>query len=274
MIRPLVFTDLDGTLLDRATYSWQPALPALQLLRSHNVPVIFCSSKTRSEIEHYRRELANQHPFISENGGGIFIPEGYFGGVAFPSPLPLVTESGYVVIRIGTPYSELRRTLVGLRAEGFALTGFGDLTAADVAELTGLTLAQAGRAKERHFDEPFLFAGTLAEIAELDARIRANGLCMTRGGGFFHLLGKNDKGVAVDLLVNLYRAASGAPTIIALGDAANDLPMLQRADYPVAIRRPDGSHDPGLVLAQPLKTVAVGPAGWSEAILRLFGCAP
>lgn len=74
----LVFTDLDGTLLDHHTYSFEPALPALNALKEKNIPLIICTSKTRAEIEKWRLELRTDHPFISENGGAIFIPKGYF----------------------------------------------------------------------------------------------------------------------------------------------------------------------------------------------------
>jgi len=78
MKKIIIFTDLDGTLLDNSSYSFEAALPALQLIKEKNIPLIICSSKTRKEIEHYRKKLYNLHPFISENGGGIFIPKGYF----------------------------------------------------------------------------------------------------------------------------------------------------------------------------------------------------
>jgi mannosyl-3-phosphoglycerate phosphatase len=37
----LVFKDLDGTLLDRETYSFQAAKPALERLRQLDVPLVF-----------------------------------------------------------------------------------------------------------------------------------------------------------------------------------------------------------------------------------------
>ena len=43
----LVFTDLDGTLLDHHSYSHAAALPGLERLRGLEVPVIPVTSKTR-----------------------------------------------------------------------------------------------------------------------------------------------------------------------------------------------------------------------------------
>ncbi len=128
MKKIVVFTDLDGTLLDHATYSHEPALPALQLLREQQIPLVLCSSKTRTEIEYYRRLLDNHDPFVSENGGGIFIPEGYFDLSTLSPGLATSRDTGYVSIRLGAPYQSLRQTVKELQSEGFALTGFGDMT--------------------------------------------------------------------------------------------------------------------------------------------------
>ena len=55
----VVFTDLDGTLLDKKTYSFEAAREALTELRARNIPLIVVSSKTRAEIEPIRLELRN-----------------------------------------------------------------------------------------------------------------------------------------------------------------------------------------------------------------------
>ena len=103
----IVFTDLDGTLLDQETYSWEAARPGLEALRSQNVPLILSSSKTREELAPIRRDLESPHPFIVENGGAVYIPEIYF-----TVPLPDTrTMKGYLRIELGVPYSLLRRAL-------------------------------------------------------------------------------------------------------------------------------------------------------------------
>jgi len=44
----VVFSDLNGTLLDHETYDWTPAKPALDRLARQGCPVILSSSKTAS----------------------------------------------------------------------------------------------------------------------------------------------------------------------------------------------------------------------------------
>lgn len=103
----VIFTDLDGSLLDAKTYSFDAAGEALNALRVRNVPLILVSSKTRAEIERLRNTLDHPHPFVSENGGGVFIPKGYFD---FPLE-GAVLRGPYQVIELGLPYGALRLAL-------------------------------------------------------------------------------------------------------------------------------------------------------------------
>lgn len=264
----IVFSDLDGTLLDE-NYSFAAAQPALRKITESAIPLILCSSKTRKEIEHYRDEIGNRHPFISENGGGIFIPDGYFPDETVLDRFSPSSDQSYRVIRLGTPYRELRKALVELRAEGFPITGFGDLTTAELAKQTGLSSHEALLCKERDFDEPFLFTGGEEEKARLFRAIRNRGLFTTQGV-YWHLLGDNDKGKAVKILSEIFRARYGSLRTVALGDSPNDLPMLENVDIPLAVQRPDGRHHPALSLPNLEKVEGIGPHGWNSAMLALL----
>ena len=68
----LIFSDLDATLLDHHNYSFDDALPALQLIKEKKIPLILSSSKTYEEIINIRSKLGITDPFIYENGSGIF----------------------------------------------------------------------------------------------------------------------------------------------------------------------------------------------------------
>jgi len=263
----IVFSDLDGTLLDGRTYRFDEARPALDMLRLRGIPLILCSSKARREIELWRVRLANRDPFIFENGGGICVPQGYFR-----FPIGGEADDGLIVIPQGTPYPELRVALRELRQElGVAVTGFGDLTAAEIAELTGLPLVDADLARRREFDEPFVFDDAQdPRASEFLRAIDARGLRWTRGR-FFHILGDNNKGRAARLVAGLYRRMWPALRTVGIGDALNDLPLLQSVDVPVLVQRADGSYAetaplPGLVRAE-----GAGPAGWNRALLGIFG---
>lgn len=259
----VVFTDLDGTLLSERTYSWVEARPALRRLARLRVPLVFCSSKTRAEILFWRRRLGNSHPFISENGGGIFIPKDYFPG---RRGLPLT--DGLACIAMGTPYACLRKEFTALRRElGADVRGFGDMTIAEISALTGLPQAQAALARQRDFDEPFIF--TAGSGAHFLKAIEAAGRQWTRGR-LQHLMGGHDKGRAVRLLIERFALGKEAVISAALGDGFNDLPMLQAVDHPFLVRQADGGFASGVDFPGLTRTREAGPAGWNEAIMALL----
>jgi mannosyl-3-phosphoglycerate phosphatase family protein len=265
----IFFTDLDGTLLDYYTYSFDNARPALALLADRGIPLIICSSKTRAEIEYYREKMDNHHPFISENGGGIFIPRGYFPFAVHAGECSVDEEGDYTVMRLGAHYTQLRETMTLLRKDGFRVKGFGDMTPEEIAAVTGLGIAEAKMAKMRDFDEPFLFCGSAGEQEKLVEAIRGKGLSYTRGR-FFHLLGNSDKGKAVSILTALFKRKRDDLTTVALGDNPNDLPMLERVDIPVIVQKHDGTYEPGIDLPGFLKAGGIGPRGWNKFVEKLL----
>ena len=267
MKKTIIFTDLDGTLLDQSNYSFADAQPALQRVAASATPLIMCSSKTRRELEDYRRLLNSPHPFISENGGGIFIPRGYF-----PFAVAAEPADEYQLIRLGTPYAEIRKQFVCLREQFHAkVRGFADMSVAEVAALTGLAGKNALAAQQREFDEPFIFDG--APDQDFLNAIEAAGLRWTQGR-FFHIMGRHDKGRAVCMLIALYRRQFGETRSIALGDSLNDLAMLVDADQAVLVKHADGSFDSRIDMAGLLKTRLPGPAGWNETVLDLLADEP
>jgi len=262
----LVFTDLDGTLLDHDSYSFKPAVPTLGVLKEKKIPLIICTSKTRAEIERIRQQLHNKHPFVSENGGAIFIPKNYFSQ-AFRYTRE---DSDYRIIEYGTSYSKIREVLKKMKGHySSKIKGFGDFSIEEVAGLCDFSPDQARLAKMREYDEPFI----LKDIDSLDKiqQIAENAhLHITRGGRFYHLLGENDKGKAVLRLRDIYKKKFKHVKTIALGDSQNDLQMLGAVDYPVLVQKPNGSYDPMVKLENLSFAPGIGPIGWNAAVLELL----
>ncbi len=265
--KKVVFTDLDGTLLDRVTYSYDKALPSIEYLRQRKIPLVFCSAKTRAEQEVYRRELSISAPFIVENGGAIFIPYGYF-------PFDFhyhKTRGRYSVIELGMSYQDIRVILERMRSElGLKFKGFGDMSPEEVAAETGLDLDAARRAKEREYDETVKLEGSPEEIDRVLNAIKQAGLNWTHGGQFYDAMGTSDKGKATTILIDLFRKKLGQVETVGIGDSLNDLPMLSVVDIPVLVQKPEGVwEETGLLYLHKVK--GVGPEGWARAIEEIIG---
>lgn len=260
--RVVVFSDLDGTLLEIGDYPLREAEPALERLRSEGIPLVLCTSKTFAEVEWYRDRLRNTHPFIVESGGAIYIPKGYF-----PFSFDYDDVVGrYLVLRLGGTYQEMVLALEEVaECTGVALRGFSDMSAEEIADISSLTLDQADRAKQRDHDEPFLILEPAkARLVEQTSRIPLT------WGGRFHHLNTSDKGRAVSNLIDMYRKMDADILTVGLGDCVNDLPMLQCVDVPILVKGENGAHDPEVVLPGLRRASAVGAAGLRQELLSLL----
>ncbi len=260
----LIFTDLDGTLIDHDTYDFKEAQPALDQLRSRSIPVIICSSKTRAEIEVYRQRMGLSDPFIAENGGAIFIPRHTFDlrGVNF------VEKGPYHVVELGVPYPELCTVWREIKKKNFRMKGFSEMNIEEIAACTGLPLEEAALAAKREYSEPFMFSDTLAQFRVLASFLQKKGLRITRGGRFYHMIGQNDKGTAVQILRRVYANTYPDKKIwtAGLGDSANDIPMLRHVDMPIVIRKKTGEWEHIQGIEPTIYSDKAGPRGWAEII--------
>ncbi len=264
----VIFTDLDGCLLDHDTYRWAEASEALSLCRRKGVPVVMVSSKTAAEMMVLAKEMALSAPFVSENGGGIFIPEDAFDR----PPDGAVNQSGFLKYTLGTPYADLVSAFRHIREElGWNLRGFSDMDTDEISRLTGLGQREARLAAQRDFDEPFLVLGRAQpDVEPLIRASRKRGLRVTSGGRFFHLHGASDKGLAMEKVMEWYRASGHEVAAVALGDSPNDFPMFERAVYPVLIRSRRAFPDLRKKIPRLIVTDQAGPRGWNKAVLDIL----
>lgn len=262
----VIFSDLDGTLLDGKNYSFEKAEPALRSIKEKEIPLVLCTSKTRSETEFYRNLLGNSDPFVVENGGAVYVPKEYF---PFTFDYDHVS-AGYFVIELGTPYRTLVKILGELKKKtGNSLKGFSDMSVGEIATLCNLTLDQAALAKQREYDEPFLIlepenATRVEEAIEFQ---------YTQGDRFYHIT-SSDKGKAVSILIDLFKKSCPDVPSVGLGNRLNDLPLLLAVDIPILVQLEDGSYGTKVVLPQLRYAEGVGPEGWNRAVLNLLQTRP
>lgn len=271
----ILFSDLDGTLLDHHTYSYRAALPALAEFKQLGIPLVINSSKTAAEIESLRKEIGNTDPYIVENGSAIIMPK----------ESPLVCQApqrqempGKLAYLYGEPRSYILQCVAAAsEALGLPLSGYGQWQAKDVAAHTGLSEERARLSLQRDFSEPLLWQYGAPERSQLAEVLEPDGLHLLIGGRFTHVVGKGaDKGICLKALAKAYQQASGQSTLtIALGDSPNDIAMLEAADIAVLIRSP---IKPPPAIIRPTYTPMLrqlklepcyishyhGPEGWAE----------
>lgn len=193
-------------------------LPALlERLAAERIVLIFCSFRTRAEIEGFRQSVGVFHPFICENGAAVFAPRRYFG-----SDLASARDvAGYDAIEFGLRYDDvvdrIRRTARQLRVE---VRGFADMSIEQVAAESGLSLLDARLAKLREYGEPFrlLRADAIAE-RRMIRLLESSGIWCERHGGFLHAASVVGPTAAVAVLTTLYKTAFGPVLTAAAGEA-------------------------------------------------------
>lgn len=257
----VIFTALDRTLLDVATHSFKLAEDALNRIRARGVPLIFCSSKTRSEQQYYQRQMGILAPMIVENGAAIVIPAGYFPTRMYP------TENDEV-IELGEPVNLIRRELKRIRAElNLSFRGYGELSLDELCHWTGLEGEAARDAQCREYSETIIGNLTTAEIVQLNAALQKVHLVATKGSRFYTVTSTwSDKGMAAAGLTELLHEKFGDVLTTGLGHSANDLPLLRVVDRSFLLRNPE---------AEPMNDNAdwcsvAGPAGWAQIVHRLL----
>jgi len=257
MKKLLIFTDLDGTLLDHDNYDWSPAKPALKRLAEMNLPLIFNSSKTIEEMKPLAAELNSHHPIIAENGNMVITEPNYF-----PS-LEATT------ICFGCDYPQIISALNNLRNTfNFRFCGFNDMSIEALMAHTGLDKESARRAHARLFSEPLLWQQDEAALERFIKELRHYDLALTRGGRFYHVMRPVDKSQSMRWLLQQYQKLEPQTQwiTVALGDSHNDLEMLQQADIAVLITNPSSSAPDVAHINHLIHPASPGPAGWNEAI--------
>ena len=272
MSMAVVYTDLDGTLLDHYTYAFDEALETIKLLRARGIPIVPCTSKTRAETVSLMQDLELDGPMIIENGAAIWVPDAW--GLIRPEGADDDVNARAWSHCFGPPRGMIRRQLAILNIEwGNRYQSLCELSDKQVMAITGLDAASAARAKDRHHCETLVWLGTPADRPVFAEQVEALDLRCVQGGRFVHVLGRGGKGHAMSWLHHKIRAELPGfemAVSIAAGDAENDVEMLEVADLALLVRSP--VHDPpapkrsgGMVISDNF-----GPAGWAEGIEALI----
>ncbi|WP_018996217.1 HAD-IIB family hydrolase [Hirschia maritima] len=255
MTSAIVFTDLDGTLLDHSSYSYEEALPALDALKQLNIPLILASSKTAAELLSLRSELGFENcPAIVENGAGV------------------LSASSQKASDIGA--DDYNRLISIISSAPSSLrchyNGFNDWTIDQISQITNLSKDQAILASQRQFSEPGLWTGEETAKQDFIYYLTEHGVHTRYGGRFMTLSFGATKGQRVSEITKQFGSQTKT---LSLGDAPNDIEMLENTDFGVIINNHHGNDIPplaGEATNRISRTTKQGPAGWNDAVLNFI----
>ncbi|MBL7784016.1 MAG: HAD-IIB family hydrolase [Saprospiraceae bacterium] len=263
----VLFTDLDGTLIDHHTYSHRQAEQALFEINRRHIPLVFCSSKTFSEQVYLQQQIGVHAPFIIENGSAIVIPKGYFPPEVMPVLQRYAVTEQYEVFALAhadaNVLHEVLRQFSGVR-------GFSDVSDSELSLYTGLHGEALQRARDRWFTETIVETPDGMDTSAFLKALASSGFTASQGGRFRTIQSAlTDKGVAMRHLISIFRQTLSSPIFAAIGDSPNDAPMLNSADIAFQVRKADGNYA-HMELDRLVRTSGIGPSGFEEAVRRLL----
>ncbi len=237
----VVFTDLDGSLLNHEDYSFDEAKPMLDFIKKNDIPLIFNTSKTKKECEILQELMGISAPFIVENGACVYYPDGDCE-------------------LLGMEHCQIKSFVDSVALE-FRILHFSAMSIEEIMEYTLFTYEQAQHAKNRDFSEPFLIYDE-RRLTELEVIAEKKGMKILKGGRFYHCVGINqDKGEAVKKAQKHY---PGRVTI-GLGDNYNDVAMLRVVNTAVLIPHHKGKYI-DFEIKNLIKAPYKGSLGWNSAL--------
>ncbi|MDT0594313.1 HAD-IIB family hydrolase [Glaciecola petra] len=265
----LVFSDLDGTLLDHYSYSFEEAEQTIEALKRYQIPLVLNTSKTFDEVLAIQDEMQIHGPFVVENGAAIYIPKSFFP----EKPKGTTWRNGFWMKSFTHKRQHWQNILKKLNVdfEG-CFEMFSEMPIERIIELTGLDQQSAINASKREFGEPLYWHANEELKKQLINSATNLGASPLQGGRFLHIGGNTNKGKVLSWLCNEFERQNQGQvtTSIALGDGNNDIAMLEAADVSVRITSPV-NPPPILQKTKLVYTSPVdGPKGWSQVLNQLI----
>lgn len=138
-------------------------------LEHAGIPWVWLSSRTRLQLDEPRRRMHHVHPFIAEDGCGVFLPEDYFhlrpqATAANRGKAATVRLGRFTCLPVAEQQPAAQTALEELAAEtDVSVVPIRSLPPRQLAQNTGLPQREAELARQRDFDELFFFAGATPE---------------------------------------------------------------------------------------------------------------
>ena len=255
----LIFTDLDGTLLNRDNFKFESTKPFLKELKKKDIIIIPNSSKTEDEIIEFNNEADFKYPFVSENGS--IIHNLNFLNHEFPDKIMLARHTHEIQNIFDKNINQ------DLKSKCKVISS---LTMSEQTQIFGLPENKLKQVFKRSCTIPIIFEGNNEEKLSLKKLLLKNGLDYMEGGRVLNLGDRINKADAMkkitQMLENKFRCK---PKTIAVGDNHNDLEMLQNSDIPCLVKN-DKFLKKNLQIKNLIISKQAAPEGWVEIVLSLI----
>ena len=251
----IIFTDLDGSLLDKDTFEFHEIKDYFRDLVSKGIKIIPNSSKTKAELSNFNKQYNLNLSFIAENGSSIH------GLNLIHENLPNNIFLSRTVDEIYKIYNQ--NVTDNLKEK---VTFILNLKSNEQQEIFGLSLEKMSLAIKRDHSIPIQFNGTESEKKEFIKIMKNSGLTIQTGGRIMNVCDNVNKSVAMSEAIRLMTKELDNEIItIGVGDNENDIEMIKMTDYPCLVK--NENFDSSLInIDNLIKSDEPSPNGWSDVI--------
>ena len=264
----IIFTDIDGTLINNDTFYEGANIEIAETLSEHNHILIYNSSKTFNEIALMQKKFNTSFPFICETGGGIY-HKNLFNQVSDK------LRAGYSIMYEAKKIEMYKDIIEEEIQKNFKndLDMFDTLPLDEKSRLSGLRGNDLNLASERDFSMLITWKSDELRYSTFESVLHGYGLKLIKGGRFCHICTSHDKGWAVTFFLNQMKSSGVYNKIvtIGIGDSTNDFEMLSNVDYACVVKSENtGELMKKIENSKIVLSTNYAPEGWAECIQNIF----
>ena len=250
----IIFTDLDGSLLDRDSFKFDQIKNYLKNLIDDGIIIIPNTSKTEKETKEFINELGSEVPFISENGSSIHGLN--LINTNFPNKIVLSRDKQELIKIFDSKVpKELQDKCKFV----------SNMNSKQQSDIFGLKDNKLKNALDRKYTIPFLFEGNKIEKNRLFKILRSSSLTMQEGGRVINLGDNTNKLKSMNQVIKIYKKLENKIKVIAVGDNFNDLDMLRNCDLPCLVFNDQFKQDQ-IYIDNLIVSDKPSPEGWADVI--------
>ena len=251
----IIFTDLDGSLLNKDTFKFDEIEDYFRELVSKDIKIIPNTSKTEAELLDFNNLYKLNLSFIAENGSSIHGLNLIHANLPEKISLSRPTNQIYEIYNENIS-SDLKKKI----------TFISKLNIKEQQEIFGLPLDKIELALKRNNSLPIQFNGNAIEKNEFIKIMKNAGLTVQTGGRVINICDNVNKAKAMFKTLELIKKEIDDEIVtIGVGDNQNDIDMLRQSNYACLVK--NDNFDSSLInIDKLIKSNEPSPNGWADVI--------
>ena len=255
----LIFTDLDGSLLNHNNFEFKEIKDFILNCISNGTKIIPNTSKTEEEIQVFLEQLGQNLPFVVENGAAIH-------NLDLVHPKIKFKNNSIIFSRLLSEILEQfkKNIPIDFQKRCFFLK---DMSFIEQMKILGLNRKYLPFALNRYYSMPLVFDGSKEIINEFTSLLKKIGMKLHEGGRIYNISDDCSKGKAMTTLIEILENDLDYKThTIVIGDSPNDISMLNVCDQPCIIPLPNKNNLYHLKDNKIIRATQSAPLGWEEVV--------